>query len=244
MSNPVRHMHAMLAATRSRQPDRAEVHVPEPGRGELLVQVRATALTAGELDWPETWPAIPCHDLSGVVAAVGAGVTGWQPGDEVYALVGFDRPGAAAEYVTVPAADVAAKPAAVEPRRGGRGPARRAHRLAGPAHPGQRAARPARPGPRRGRRGRRLRGAARRPAGAVVTATASARDPDVRGRPRRQPGHRLRRPVRGSGPRRRHRRRPGWRRRDGRVLGRAPPRRAPGGDRRGTAARTPAAGPM
>ena len=40
-------------------------------------------------------------------------MTGWQPGDEVYALVGFDRPGAAAEYVTVPAADVAAKPTAV-----------------------------------------------------------------------------------------------------------------------------------
>ena len=114
MSNPVRHMHAMLAANSDPGSlTEQTVDVPEPAEGELLVQVRATALTAGELDWPETWPAVPCHDLSGVVAAVGAGVTGWQPGDEVYALVGFDRPGAAAEYVTVPAADVAAKPAAV-----------------------------------------------------------------------------------------------------------------------------------
>lgn len=27
--------------------------------------------------WPENWPAIPCHDLSGVVAALGDGVTSW-----------------------------------------------------------------------------------------------------------------------------------------------------------------------
>src|SRR5215468_9251082 len=87
--------------------------VPEPAAGELLVEVRATAVTARELTWPETWPAIPCHDVSGVVAAAGPGVTGWQPGDKVYGLVGFDRPGAAAEYVTVPAADLAPRPAAI-----------------------------------------------------------------------------------------------------------------------------------
>src|SRR5262249_61542586 len=46
--------------------------------------------------------------------AGGRGVTGWQPGDKVYGLVGFDRPGAAAEYVTVPAADLAPRPAAIE----------------------------------------------------------------------------------------------------------------------------------
>jgi len=89
------------------------VPVPDPGPGELLVEVHATAVTAGELTWPESWPAIPCHDLSGVVAATGSGVSGWRPGDEVYGLVGFDRPGAAAEYVTAPAADLAAKPSGV-----------------------------------------------------------------------------------------------------------------------------------
>jgi len=108
-------MRAMCASS----PDPASltsqsVQVPEPGPGELLVEVRATAITAGELAWPESWPAIPCHDLSGVVAALGDGVTGWQPGDEVYGLVGFDRPGAAAEYVTAPAADLAPKPASVD----------------------------------------------------------------------------------------------------------------------------------
>jgi NADPH:quinone reductase-like Zn-dependent oxidoreductase len=89
------------------------VPVPDPGPGELLVEVHATAVTAGELTWPESWPVIPCHDLSGVVAATGSGVTGWRPGDEAYGLVGFDRPGAAAEYVTAPAADLAAKPSGV-----------------------------------------------------------------------------------------------------------------------------------
>lgn len=90
------------------------VPVPEPGPGELLVEVRGTAVTAHELAWPESWPAVPCHDLSGVVAAVGDGAGGWRAGDEAWGLVGFDRPGAAAEYVTVPAADLAAKPVSVD----------------------------------------------------------------------------------------------------------------------------------
>ena len=115
MTEPVRMMRAMCASS----PDPGSltsqsVPVPDPGPGEVLVEVRATAITAGELAWPETWPAIPCHDLSGVVAATGPAGAGWHPGDEVYGLVGFDRPGAAAEYVTAPAADLAAKPACVD----------------------------------------------------------------------------------------------------------------------------------
>src|SRR6516165_2050842 len=115
VTDPVRTMRAMRASS----PDPASltsdsVPVPDPGPGELLVEVRATAITAGELGWPESWPAIPCHDLSGVVASTGDGVTGWWPGDEIYGLVGFDRPGAAAEYVTAPAADLAPKPASVD----------------------------------------------------------------------------------------------------------------------------------
>jgi len=91
-----------------------QVPIPRPESGEVLVRVAATAVTAQELTWPEKWPAIPCHDLSGVVAGSGPGGTGWADGTEVFGLVGFDRPGAAAEYVTVSAADLAAKPAAVD----------------------------------------------------------------------------------------------------------------------------------
>jgi NADPH:quinone reductase-like Zn-dependent oxidoreductase len=115
VTESVRTMRAMRASSPDPSSLTSEsVPIPDPGPGELLVEVRATAITAGELDWPENWPAIPCHDLSGVVSATGDGATGWQPGDEVYGLVGFDRPGAAAEYVTAPAADLAPKPASVD----------------------------------------------------------------------------------------------------------------------------------
>ena len=115
MNDAARSMRAMCASSSDPASLTSQsVSVPDPGPGELLVEVRATAITADELTWPESWPAIPCHDLSGVVAATGPGTDGWRAGDEVYGLVGFDRPGAAAEYVTAPAADLAPKPASVD----------------------------------------------------------------------------------------------------------------------------------
>jgi NADPH:quinone reductase-like Zn-dependent oxidoreductase len=94
---------------------------PTPGNGEVLIAVHAAAITFAELTWPETWasggvdrtPVIPSHEFSGVVAEVGDGVTGLSAGDDVYGLVPFDRDGAAAEYVSVPATSVAARPATV-----------------------------------------------------------------------------------------------------------------------------------
>jgi NADPH:quinone reductase-like Zn-dependent oxidoreductase len=94
---------------------------PTPGDGELLIAVHAAAITFDELTWPDTWssdgvdrtPIVPSHEFSGVVAEVGDGVTGVSVGDEVYGLVPFDRDGAAAEYVSVPAGFVAAKPRTV-----------------------------------------------------------------------------------------------------------------------------------
>ena len=115
MNDTARSMRAMCASSSDPASLTSQsVPVPDPGPGELLVEVRATAITADELTWPESWPAIPCHDLSGVVAAPGPGADGWRAGNEVYGLVGFDRPGAAAEYVTAPAADLAPKPVSVD----------------------------------------------------------------------------------------------------------------------------------
>jgi NADPH:quinone reductase-like Zn-dependent oxidoreductase len=115
MNDTARSMRAMCASSSDPASLTSQsVPVPDPGPGELLVEVRATAITADELTWPESWPAIPCHDLSGVVAATGPGTDGWRAGDEVYGLVGFDRPGAAAEYITAPAADLAPKPVSVD----------------------------------------------------------------------------------------------------------------------------------
>jgi NADPH:quinone reductase-like Zn-dependent oxidoreductase len=95
---------------------------PEPGAGEALVAVRATGITFAELTWDESWttrdgadrtPVIPGHEVSGTVAAIDSNVTGVAAGDTVYALIDFDRDGAAAEYVAVPAATLASRPGSV-----------------------------------------------------------------------------------------------------------------------------------
>ena len=94
--------------------------VPVPGAGEVLVAVHAGAITFDELTWEETWtrdgisrtPVIPSHEVSGVVCEA-AEVTDLVPGDEVYGLIRFDRDGAAADFVAVPAADLATKPSTV-----------------------------------------------------------------------------------------------------------------------------------
>jgi NADPH:quinone reductase-like Zn-dependent oxidoreductase len=91
---------------------------PAPGESEILVAVRAAAITFAELTWPETWeaggvdrtPIIPSHEFAGVVAELGPGVDDLVVGDEVFGLAPFDRDGAAAEYVVVPSSSVARKP--------------------------------------------------------------------------------------------------------------------------------------
>jgi NADPH:quinone reductase-like Zn-dependent oxidoreductase len=94
------------------------VPVPAFASGEVLLAVHAAAITFDELTWDETWmrdgvdrtPTIPSHEVSGTVAAIGEGVSDFAVGDEVYGLTPFDRDGAAAEYVTVPASVLAARP--------------------------------------------------------------------------------------------------------------------------------------
>ena len=96
--------------------------VPVPGPGEALIAVHAAAITFAELTWDLSWttkdgrdrtPVIPSHEMSGTVAGIADGVTNVTVGDEVCGLIEFDRDGAAAEYVTVPAGELAAKPRSV-----------------------------------------------------------------------------------------------------------------------------------
>jgi NADPH:quinone reductase-like Zn-dependent oxidoreductase len=106
-----------MRAVRLRTPEGAaglvleELDTPAPGAGEVLVRVHAAAITRNELDWPvDRLPATPSYELSGVVAALGPDVDGFQVGEAVYALTGFDRDGAAADYAVVPGAFLAPKP--------------------------------------------------------------------------------------------------------------------------------------
>jgi propanol-preferring alcohol dehydrogenase len=73
--------------------DVAEVDRPDPGPGEVLVDVRACGVTrtvenavqGGLSDDPTLTPRIPGHEFAGVVEAVGDGVTDWTPGDRALA---------------------------------------------------------------------------------------------------------------------------------------------------------------
>lgn len=98
----------------------ARVARPQPGPGEVLVRIKAA--TVSPLDSKirggkaaharQPLPAILGVELAGVVEAVGAGVTAFRPGDEVYGMTGGvgGLQGAQAEYAAVDAGLLAPKP--------------------------------------------------------------------------------------------------------------------------------------
>src|SRR5437660_1083052 len=92
---------------------------PHPGPGEVLVRVYATGVIATELKWDETYqtPAgdpralpSPGRELSGVVEEVGPGVTTLVKGAEDYAMIGYRRDGAEAEFTIALPSELAPKP--------------------------------------------------------------------------------------------------------------------------------------
>ncbi len=94
-----------------------DVSDPQPGRGELLVDVHAasvnaadTKLRAGGYGAVSQLPCVPGRDFSGVVAALGDGVTGLQVGDAVFGVCDRGQEGAYAERLAIKAAIVARKP--------------------------------------------------------------------------------------------------------------------------------------
>lgn len=84
----------------------SEVPKPVAQAGQVLVRVHATSINPldyqvrrGDYSDYVPLPAITGHDVSGVVEAVGPGVTMFSPGDEVwYTPQIFDGPGSYAEY--------------------------------------------------------------------------------------------------------------------------------------------------
>lgn len=101
-----------------------EIERPAPGAGEVLVRVRAAGVDRGVWHVMAGLPLmirvmgfglrgpkqrVPGNDLAGEVEAVGAGVTRWKPGDEVFGV----SAGTFAEYVCARQDKLARKPAGV-----------------------------------------------------------------------------------------------------------------------------------
>lgn len=118
-----------------------EMHVagwetPHAGPGEVVVAVRATGICAGDVyiykgvNPYAQYPVVAGHEIAGIVAEVGADVTGVQPGDRVVVepfvgcghcypcrvgktnccanlqIIGVHRPGGFAEFVAAPAKNI------------------------------------------------------------------------------------------------------------------------------------------
>jgi D-arabinose 1-dehydrogenase-like Zn-dependent alcohol dehydrogenase len=119
---------------------------PEPGKDEVVVEVRAVTvnrdrdhrIAGGVPHVPDALPLVPGLDSAGVVAALGAGVTGIAPGDRVVVAsrsvcgacrdcrrgndgdcsdtthLGIHRWGGYAEYMAAPAASCIAIPTGID----------------------------------------------------------------------------------------------------------------------------------
>ncbi|KAF9777328.1 hypothetical protein IL306_004459 [Fusarium sp. DS 682] len=107
---PDKHSHKLILS--DKQP------VPKPSHPQdVLVKVHATSPCKGELDWALWAPEfigddkipIPGQDLAGTVVQAPEG-SAFKPGDEVYARIEANRPGAAAEYVLAREKELAIKP--------------------------------------------------------------------------------------------------------------------------------------
>lgn len=93
-----------------------DVDLPEPGAGQVRIAVRAAGVNpvdskirsgAMQQVFPTSFPHVPGVEASGVVEAVGPGVTGFAVGDEVF---GQTVTGSYAEQALAPADRLAPKP--------------------------------------------------------------------------------------------------------------------------------------
>jgi NADPH:quinone reductase-like Zn-dependent oxidoreductase len=96
-----------------------DADTPTPGRGQVLVRVRAAAANA--MDWKirrgemramtgRKFPRGVGHDFAGIIEQVGEGVAGLNVGDTVLGAARLQHAGAFAEYVIADQKSVAHKP--------------------------------------------------------------------------------------------------------------------------------------
>jgi NADPH2:quinone reductase len=99
----------------------ADIGFEDPGPGRVLVEVHAAGINPGEAalragafagTWPSDFPSGQGSDWAGVVAAVGDGVTGVEPGEDVFGWT--DDRAAQATWVDVPAEQVLHRPAGLD----------------------------------------------------------------------------------------------------------------------------------
>lgn len=100
-----------------------EVRLPKPVPGPSQISVAVRAAGVNPTDWKhragggflDRLPLVLGWDVSGVVEAVGYGVTLFKPGDEVFGMLPYPYGvGSHAEYVTAPARAFTHKPAGID----------------------------------------------------------------------------------------------------------------------------------
>ena len=94
-----------------------DIQTPEPGKGEVLVQVGAAGvgpwdawIRAGKSVLPQPLPLTLGSDLSGIVEAIGPRETAFVPGDHVFGVTNPRFVGAYAEFAVASAGMIAKRP--------------------------------------------------------------------------------------------------------------------------------------
>lgn len=119
-------MKVMRLADTGDPPKLIESTLPEPvpGPGQVLVRVSAAGITPTELVWYPTTHnqeggvrtgAVPSHEFSGTVAAIGSGVNDFTPGQSVFGMNDWFATGALAELCLTAAASIAPAPQTLTP---------------------------------------------------------------------------------------------------------------------------------
>jgi NADPH:quinone reductase-like Zn-dependent oxidoreductase len=119
-------MKAVVTIEQGAKPEVAEVPTPQPAADEVLVKVRASSINGFDVSvaaghvvgmMEHRFPVVLGKDFAGTIEAVGAGVTRFAVGDEVFGVVtkAYLGDGGFGEYVTVPeAVGIAKLPAGVD----------------------------------------------------------------------------------------------------------------------------------
>ncbi|KAF3435927.1 hypothetical protein FNV43_RR23019 [Rhamnella rubrinervis] len=105
----------------------AEVPIPTPKKGELLLKLEAASLNA--FDWkiqkgvarpflPSKFPYVPVTDVAGEIVEVGQGVKNFKAGDKVVAVLSHSNGGGLAEYAVAKASLTVTRPPEVSAAEG------------------------------------------------------------------------------------------------------------------------------